>query len=65
MQPAGRGLTYHLSIRIGIYGADHNMDVRTIFAPDSETEILNHLLKLTVELVLMFESNYKLGDDAF
>ena len=25
----------HLSIRIGIYGADHNMDVRTIFAPDS------------------------------
>ena len=25
----------HLSIRIGVYGADHNMDVRTIFAPDS------------------------------
>ena len=25
----------HLSIRIGIYGADHNMDVRKIFAPDS------------------------------
>ncbi|MBT6177218.1 MAG: hypothetical protein HOI23_08205 [Deltaproteobacteria bacterium] len=25
----------HLSIRIGIYGGDHHLSVRTIFAPDS------------------------------
>jgi hypothetical protein len=44
--PAGEGVVMyaaswpwvgnsHLSIRIGIYGADHNLDVRNIFAPDS------------------------------
>jgi hypothetical protein len=25
----------HLSIRVGIYGGDHHLNVRTIFAPDS------------------------------
>jgi len=25
----------HLSIRIGVYGGDHNRSVRTVFAPDS------------------------------